>query len=32
MGRMALDACLAVLQGQRPVHVVNPEVFKSQDP
>jgi D-3-phosphoglycerate dehydrogenase len=27
MGRMALDACLAVLRGQRPVHVVNPDVY-----
>jgi len=28
MGRMALDACLAVLRGQRPEHVVNPEVYE----
>jgi D-3-phosphoglycerate dehydrogenase len=27
MGRMALDACLAVLRGERPAHVVNPEVY-----
>jgi hypothetical protein len=28
MGRMALAACLAVLRGERPAHVVNAEVFK----
>jgi phosphoglycerate dehydrogenase-like enzyme len=28
MGRMALDACLAVLRGERPAHVVNPEVYR----
>jgi len=28
MGRMAFEACLAVLRGQRPAHVVNPEVYK----
>jgi phosphoglycerate dehydrogenase-like enzyme len=27
MGRMALDACLAVLRGERPLHVVNPDVY-----
>ncbi len=27
MGWMALEACLAVLRGQRPHHVVNPEVY-----
>jgi D-3-phosphoglycerate dehydrogenase len=27
MGRMALDACLAVLRGERPAHVVNPDVY-----
>jgi phosphoglycerate dehydrogenase-like enzyme len=26
MGRMALDACLAVLRGERPAHIVNPDV------
>jgi D-3-phosphoglycerate dehydrogenase len=28
MGRMALDACLAVLRGERPAHIVNPEVYQ----
>jgi D-3-phosphoglycerate dehydrogenase len=28
MGRMAMEACLAVLRGQRPAHVVNPEVYE----
>jgi D-3-phosphoglycerate dehydrogenase len=28
MGRMALDACLAVLREERPAHVVNPDVYK----
>jgi D-3-phosphoglycerate dehydrogenase len=28
MGRMSLDACLAVLRGERPAHVVNPEVYE----
>ena len=28
MGRMALDACLAVLKGERPAHIVNPEVYE----
>jgi len=27
MGRMALDACLSVLRGERPAHVVNPAVY-----
>ncbi len=27
MGRMALDACLAVLREERPAYVVNPEVY-----
>jgi len=27
MGWMSLKACLAVLSGQRPAHVVNPEVY-----
>ena len=27
MGRMALQACLAVLDGKKPEHVVNPEVY-----
>jgi D-3-phosphoglycerate dehydrogenase len=27
MGRMALEACLAALRGERPAHVVNPEVY-----
>jgi phosphoglycerate dehydrogenase-like enzyme len=27
MGRMALDACLAVLRGERPAHVINPAVY-----
>jgi D-3-phosphoglycerate dehydrogenase len=27
MGALALDACLAVLRGERPRHVVNPEVY-----
>ncbi len=29
MGRMALDACLAVLREERPAHVVNPDVYKN---
>jgi len=28
MGWMSLDACLAVLRGERPTHVVNPEVYE----
>jgi D-3-phosphoglycerate dehydrogenase len=28
MGRMALEACLAILQGERPVHIVNPKVYE----
>lgn len=28
MGRMSLEACLAVLRGDRPAHVVNPEVYE----
>jgi len=31
MGRMALDACLAVLRGERPAHVINPGVYKGMD-
>jgi D-3-phosphoglycerate dehydrogenase len=31
MGRMALDACLAVLRGQRPAHVINPAVYTGRD-
>jgi phosphoglycerate dehydrogenase-like enzyme len=31
MGRMALDACLAVLRGQRPAHVINPDVYTGMD-
>jgi phosphoglycerate dehydrogenase-like enzyme len=31
MGRMALDACLAVLRGERPLHLVNPDVYRSMD-
>jgi phosphoglycerate dehydrogenase-like enzyme len=31
MGRMALDACLAVLRGERPAHVINPEVYAGMD-
>lgn len=31
MGRMALDACLAVLRGERPVHVINPDVYTGRD-
>jgi len=31
MGRMALDACLAVLLGERPEHVVNPDVYTGMD-
>jgi phosphoglycerate dehydrogenase-like enzyme len=31
MDRMALDACLAVLRGQRPAHVVNPDAYKCMD-
>jgi D-3-phosphoglycerate dehydrogenase len=27
MGRMAMQDCLSVLEGKRPQHVVNPEVF-----
>jgi phosphoglycerate dehydrogenase-like enzyme len=27
LGRMALDACLAALRGERPAHVVNPDVY-----
>jgi D-3-phosphoglycerate dehydrogenase len=30
MGRMSLDACLAVLRGERPGHIVNPEVYKKR--
>ncbi|UCD80288.1 MAG: phosphoglycerate dehydrogenase [Desulfobacterales bacterium] len=30
MGRMSLDACLAVLGGERPAHIVNPEVYEQQ--
>lgn len=31
MGRMALDACLAVLRGERPAHIVNPDVYQRPD-
>jgi D-3-phosphoglycerate dehydrogenase len=31
MGRIALDACLAVLRGERPAHVVNPDVYTGMD-
>ena len=31
MGRMALDACLAVLRGERPAHVVNPDVYTGRN-
>jgi D-3-phosphoglycerate dehydrogenase / 2-oxoglutarate reductase len=31
MGRMALDACLAVLRGERPAHVINPAVHTGMD-
>lgn len=31
MGRMALESCLAVLQGDRPEQVVNPEVYRSAE-
>ena len=31
MGRMALDACLAVLRGARPAHLVNPAVYAGTD-
>ena len=31
MGRMALAACLAVLRGERPTHVVNPAVYEGRD-
>ena len=31
MGRKALDACLAVLRGERPAHVVNPDVYTGMD-
>jgi D-3-phosphoglycerate dehydrogenase / 2-oxoglutarate reductase len=31
MGRMALDACLAVLRGERPAHVINPAVYTGMD-
>jgi hypothetical protein len=27
MGRMALDASLAVLRGERPAHLVNPDAY-----
>jgi len=30
MGRMALDACLAVLRGECPAHIVNPEVHEKR--
>jgi D-3-phosphoglycerate dehydrogenase len=30
MGRMSLDACLAVLRGERPAHIVNPQVYKKR--
>lgn len=31
MGALALDACLAVLRGERPRHVVNPEVYDREE-
>jgi hypothetical protein len=31
MGRMALDACLAALRGERPAHVVNPAVYAGRE-
>jgi D-3-phosphoglycerate dehydrogenase len=31
MGRMALDACLAVLRGERPAHVVNLDVYTGRE-
>ena len=31
MGRMALEACLAVLRGERPAHVVNPAVYEGTE-
>jgi len=31
MGRMALDACLAVLRGERPTHIVNPDVYRGMN-
>jgi D-3-phosphoglycerate dehydrogenase len=30
MGRMSLDACLAVLRGEHPAHIVNPEVYQKR--
>jgi hypothetical protein len=27
---MSLDACLTVLRGERPAHIVNPEVYEPQ--
>ena len=30
MGEMALAACLAALRGERPQHVVNPEVYERE--
>lgn len=32
MGRLALEACLAVLSGERPRYVVNPEVYERESP
>jgi D-3-phosphoglycerate dehydrogenase len=29
MGWMSLEACLAVLQGERPEHIINPEVLET---
>ncbi len=31
MGRMALEACLAALRGERPAHVVNPAVYEGTE-
>lgn len=28
MGRMSMEACLAVLRGERPTHIVNPEIYE----
>jgi phosphoglycerate dehydrogenase-like enzyme len=30
-GWMALDTCRAVLRGERPAHVTNPEVYTGMD-
>lgn len=28
MGRMSIENCLAVLRGEQPIHIVNPDVYK----